>query len=50
MKIIFTTFVHALLAYLVVVAFTLYGVAMGFIPTDSSDAVSNSIRFIYNLF
>jgi hypothetical protein len=37
-------------AYAVAVLFTLYGVAMGFIASDSNDMMSQSIRFIVSLF
>jgi hypothetical protein len=36
-------------AYAIAVLFTLYGVAMGFIASDSSDMLSQSIRFFYSL-
>jgi hypothetical protein len=36
--------------YTIAVLFTLYGVAMGFIASDSQDMLSQSIRFIASLF
>lgn len=50
MKIITSLLTYTFTIYIIAVLFTLYGVAMGFISTDSQDVLSQSIRGLASLF
>lgn len=50
MTIIFSTIKTLVTIYGVAVLFLLYGVAMGFVDSNSQDLLSQSVRFFIHLF